>query len=107
MIIHELKSDCFWTAGRKEGFRFYFIRRKSGKIEKVEFELFDCEAVSYDLKKFMQIVEMNKSDGGISTGFDSLDELLDKWLYPGLKVKVQSEKARYNVYIISLYNNFI
>jgi len=56
------------------------------KIENAEFERFDHEAVSYGLEKFMQIVELNKLGGGISTGFDSLDELLDGGLYPGLYV---------------------
>ena len=49
-------------------------------------EAFEHEAVSYRLEKFMQFVLMNKEGGGISTGFENLDHVLDGGLYPGLYV---------------------
>ena len=51
-----------------------------------ERENFEHEAVVYCLEKFMQTIEKNKLGGGISTGFETLDEFLDGGFYPGLYV---------------------
>ena len=54
-------------------------------VEAAELEIFNSDFVSYRLNGFNEFVKKNKS-GGISTGFENLDEILDGGLYPGLYV---------------------
>ena len=63
-----------------------FEEENSSVVEKTASERFERESVSYSLENFMKTVEKNKLGGGISTGFEKLDELLDGGLYPGLYV---------------------
>ena len=64
---------------------------KSG--EKLDFtadaearEKFENEGGANIINEFANFVLKNKSDGGIITGFENLDKLLDGGLYPGLYV---------------------
>ena len=68
---------------------FDFVALSKENLENItvaEREDFEHESVIYCLEKFMQTVEKNKLGGGISTGFETLDEFLDGGFYPGLYV---------------------
>ncbi len=54
--------------------------------EKAAREKFESEGGANIVNEFTNFVLKNKSGGGITTGFENLDELLDGGLYPGLYV---------------------
>jgi len=70
-----------------------YSQRKAAEIEafKQEFseqdrKRFESEGGTDILNEFNEFVLKNQSDGGISTGFENLDGLLDGGFYPGLYV---------------------
>ena len=55
-------------------------------MERDERKEFEHEAVSYQLNSFLEEVVRNREGMEISTGFKTLDEMLDGGFYPGLYV---------------------
>ena len=69
-----------FTASKEEN------QQEAKKAEAVEREKFESEGGANILNEFAKFVLKNKSGGGITTGFENLDKLLDGGLYPGLYV---------------------
>ena len=75
------------VGGEKLGFTATNEENQKGAVEVsvAELERFNSERGSQCLNDFAEFILKNKS-GGISTGFENLDKLLDGGLYPGLYV---------------------
>lgn len=69
-----------FTASKEEN------QQEAEKAEAVERERFESEGGANIVNEFANFVLKNKSGGGITTGFENLDKLLDGGLYPGLYV---------------------
>lgn len=80
-LINDRESFIKWVkAGESLDFTV-----EAETIETAELETFENDFVSCRLNGFNGFILKNKS-GGISTGFENLDKLLDGGLYPGLYV---------------------
>ena len=89
---HELPSQYkdanAFLMGDREGFMAWV---KAGIREACEEgtgkkEAFERKSAAYALNRFIEMVNTNRGQSAISTGFSNLDGLLDGGLYPGLHV---------------------